>query len=159
MAGKEASSFDNNVHITLMHVSSITVQTLLYRTHCFQVLIKWAFHMFKKVFDTVSVQKPHSQSWVLWPVHGNPSRLSLWPCVGFTDPKWGSGCIIPAEINQKLIEHWLSAQLNEWIANCLWLSGKVIISRDHTRYTGYVWTLNTSFTWVFHLVLCDFKVL
>lgn len=59
---RKQSSFDNNVHITLMHVSSITVQTLLYRTHCFQVLIKWAFHMFKKVFDTVSVQKPHSQS-------------------------------------------------------------------------------------------------
>lgn len=80
------------------------------------------------------------------------------PVWRFTDPKWGSGCIIPAEIDQKLTEHWLSAQLNEWISNCLWLSGKVIISRDHTRYTGYVWTLNTSFMWVFHLVLCDFKV-
>lgn len=62
MEARKQSSFDNNVHITLTHVSSIIVQTLLYHTHCFQVLIKWACHMFKKVFDSVSAQKPHSQS-------------------------------------------------------------------------------------------------
>lgn len=86
-------------------------------------------------------------------VKATSSGSSLWPCVDSTYPMWDSACIISAEAKHSLTNHilgwgsqlkWMSWFLMSWF-ELIMVNRWCDFSRDHKRYTGYVWTLNISF--------------